>query len=311
MNYPWINYGQDFGCGPWGNFGVSTPEIYSTVSADFASIRDCGAAVVRWFLFGVGNSGIVSSAGIPRVPDQFLFRDVAAALALARQNNLRLCLSLIDYLWLQAQPPATSALPNNKILQFAAGREAFLENILIPLFREFRQHPALFAWEIANEPEWAIPEFARSPEATMPLKNFRTFAAEIAQAIREFADVSSTLGSARLLWLPAWSSLGLALHQAHYYPSLESAAPADLVTQLAVLPPLDAPLWLGELPFHDPAFPNYSFQSALHTCRAAGISGAALWRWRKPEPTESDFALGSINPQQLQSWLAQNPNPRA
>jgi len=50
-------------------------------------------------------------------------------------------------------------------LQFAAGREGFLHRVLIPMFREFREHPGLFAWEIANEPEWAIREFHRQPAA--------------------------------------------------------------------------------------------------------------------------------------------------
>ncbi|HZV60628.1 MAG TPA: hypothetical protein VFF42_09815, partial [Candidatus Eremiobacteraceae bacterium] len=172
VNYPWSTYGYDFGS----DFGVSTPHTNSAVAADFARIRDCGATIVRWFLFGVGNSGIdCSSAGIPRGPHQSLFPDVAAALALARQNNLQICFSLIDFLWLQdpaipldpSQPSPVTPIPDSrKILQFAAGREAFLANILIPLFREFRAHPALFAWEIANEPEWAIHEFVPASPAT-------------------------------------------------------------------------------------------------------------------------------------------------
>ncbi|GAC1623903.1 MAG: hypothetical protein PVS2B2_03940 [Candidatus Acidiferrum sp.] len=314
VNYPWVRYGQDFGCGPWGDCGVSTPETYATVGADFARIRECGATVVRWFLFGDGRSGILASAGIPRRPDRLLFPDVAAALALAEKNQVRLCFSLIDFPWLQerrassvSSPPLPSVpLPNEKVLHFAAGREAFLENILVPLFREFRAHSALFAWEIANEPEWAISEFAPSPMATMPLADFRVFAGEISRAVGEFAYVPVTLGSARLLWLPAWTRLGLTLLQAHYYPQLERDQPLDLAGLLAALPHFDEPLWLGELPFRDPASPNYSFNTALASCRAAQLCGAALWRWREPDPGGSDVALGAADPQELQAWLALN-----
>jgi hypothetical protein len=307
VNYPWVRYGQDFGCGPWGDFGVSTPETYATVAADFARIRACGATVVRWFLFGDGRSGIVTSAGIPRGPDRLFFLDVAAALALAEQFQLRICFSLIDFRWLQerrSRSVSSPPLPNDKVLQFAAGREAFLENILHPLFREFRAHPALFAWEIANEPEWAISEFAPNPVATMPFADFRSFASEIAQAVSEFAQLPVTLGSARLLWLPAWTSLGLTLLEAHYYPRLERDQPLDLAGLLAALPPMEEPLWLGELPLRDLASPDYSFHAALDSCRAAQLCGAAVWRWREPEAGGSDVSFGAADPQQLQAWLA-------
>jgi len=165
VNYPWANYAEDFGAGPSGHRGLSLPENVARVGEEFARIRDCGAAVVRWFLFADGRGGFVSEKGIPLRPDGFLFADVRAALELAREYQLKICFSLIDYLWLQDRTGKPAAHANEQVLQFAAGREAFLQRVLIPLFREFREHPALFAWEIANEPEWAIREFHRQPAA--------------------------------------------------------------------------------------------------------------------------------------------------
>ena len=124
--------------------------------------------------------------------------------SLAHEFQLKLCFSLMDYLWLQGGGTASDA-SHNRVLQFAAGREAFLENVLIPLFREFRAHPALFAWEIANEPEWAIREFHPGPAAKMHIADFRAFVTEIAGAVHEFAEVPVTVGSARLIWVRAWS----------------------------------------------------------------------------------------------------------
>ncbi|HEX8872775.1 MAG TPA: hypothetical protein VF758_08420, partial [Candidatus Acidoferrum sp.] len=246
VNYPWLNYARDFGQSPSGHDGVSLPRMQQRIAQDFARIRECGATVVRWFLFGDGRGGFLTEKGIPRKPDPFLFPDVAAALQLAERFEVKLCFSLIDFLWLQEHGKANPQNPQSQVLQFAAGREGFLEDVLIPLFTEFRAHPALFAWEIANEPEWAIREFHRDAKAKFHFADFRAFAEEIAQAVHDFAGVPVTLGSARLMWLRAWTELGLDLYQAHYYPATERDTGAGLAAQLAKLSALDKPLWLGE-----------------------------------------------------------------
>jgi hypothetical protein len=301
VNYPWLNYAQDYGEGPWGHRGISAPENQSRVAEDFAEIRGCGATAVRWFLFGDGRAGFVTEKGIPTKPDSFLFKDVGAVLLLAEKCGLKLCFSLIDFLWLQDHGGKRVGHANELLLQSAAGREAFLQHILIPLFREFRGHSALLAWEIANEPEWAIREFHRQRAAKMHLADFRVFAAEVAQSVHEFGEVPVTLGSARLQWVRAWHEIGLDFYQAHYYPAVEREADANLGKQLAAPPALDKPLWLGELPARD-ASSHYSLEKALNECRDAGIFGAAVWRWTKPEDASSDVAVGCVEPATLRAW---------
>jgi hypothetical protein len=80
VNYPWLRYGQDFGKTAEGHFGASTPQAKQSIEEHFAAIRDCGATVVRWFVFGDGRGGFVCENGIPQGPDNFLFADIAAAL---------------------------------------------------------------------------------------------------------------------------------------------------------------------------------------------------------------------------------------
>jgi hypothetical protein len=302
VNYPWHRYAEDFGVSPSGHRGISLPDVNPQVDKEFAAIRECGASVVRWFLFADGRSGFLSEKGIPRRPDDFLFRDVRSLLELARRHELKLCLSLIDYLWLQDRTVKSASHANELVLQFAAGREAFLHRILIPLFREFREHPALFAWEIANEPEWAIREFHPRPEAKMHLADFRVFATEIARAVREFARVPVTLGSARLHWVRAWTQLGLDFYQAHYYPEQKVRVHSTLAKHLNSIPPLDKPLWLGELPSRDDSGCGYSLESSLNDCRDAGLFGAAIWRWTAPEITGTDVHLGCVDPAFLTAW---------
>jgi hypothetical protein len=303
VNYPWLNYAQDFGQGPGGHLGVSLPQ--SPMAQDFLEIGESGVGLVRWFLFGDGRAGFHTEKGIPTKPDGFLFADVAAALRMAENCRLKLCFSLMDFLWLQDHGGKRNGHSNELLLQFAAGREAFLERILVPLFREFRAHPALFAWEIANEPEWAIREFHRAPSAKMHLADFRVFATEVARAIHEVAGVPATLGCAQLPWVRAWHEIGLDFYQAHYYPSKERDSRAELGKQLATLESLDKPLWMGELPARDPS-PHYSLGQALSICRDAGVLGAAVWRWTKPEETGTDAAIGCVDRATLQAWSAKS-----
>jgi hypothetical protein len=310
VNYPWLAYGADFGRSPWGYAGVALPQTRDAVADDFARIRAAGPSVVRWFLLCDGRSGIRYENGVPAGPDESLFPDVAAALEVASQSNLRICFSLFDFLWLEVPDDTSRAIaagpvfPGRGALQFAGGREALLRNILVPLLREFRAHPGLASWEIVNEPEWAIPEFQRSRKAALPLADARAFFAEVAEAIREESGgVSSTLGSARLEWVRAWSEIGLDLLEAHYYPELERDQRLSLPQQLAGLGDLPAPLWLGELPAADPGAPDYSLEAALTACRDAGLAGAGIWRWRPPESGGTDSAFGSVAPEALSAWL--------
>jgi hypothetical protein len=302
VNYPWLNYGRDFGISPCGYSGIALPDSRQTVAADFTRIESAGVSLVRWFLLGDGRSGIRYQNGIPVGPDENLFKDVAAALDVALQSGLRICFSLFDFLWLQVPEKPDPVFPGRGALQFAGGREALLQKILIPLFREFRSHPALSAWEIVNEPEWAIPEFQRSPKSALSFANARSFFSEVAGAIRSEAQLPCTLGSARLQWVRAWSEIDLDQLQAHYYPKLESDQNLSLRQQLETFADLDTPLWLGELPAADPEFPGYSLEGALTCCQQAELAGAGIWRWRPPEPGGGDFAFGFVEPETLLAW---------
>jgi hypothetical protein len=311
VNYPWRKYGQDFGRGGPVHVGMSLLEPREIVARDFAQIQNIGATVVRWFLFGDGRGGFVAEKGIARRPDELLFADVAAALELAQRYGLKLCFSLIDFLWLQEHAGKRPPQAHEHVLHFAGGREAFLQNVLIPLFREFRGHPALFAWEIANEPEWAIHEFHRAAASKMRFADFRAYAGEIARAVHEYGVAPVTLGSARLMWVRAWTEVGLDIYQAHYYPATEKWKRHNFAQQLAAIPPLDQPLWLGELPTRDPSQPQYSVTAALDACRRAGLCGAAVWRWTEPEAQATDVALGRIDPAGLKAWGEQAQGERA
>jgi hypothetical protein len=236
--------------------------------------------------------------------DDYLYKDVEATLELAVAQGLQICFSLLDFAWLQTPVGGISdaEFPGRAALQFAGGREALLQRVLIPLFQKFRGHAGLFAWEVVNEPEWAIHEFQPSPSASLSLANARSFFAEVALAIREEAKVPGTLGCARLQWVRAWSEIGLDYLQAHYYPEQERDQKLSLGQQLASVAQFATRLFIGELPANDPATPDYSLLGALDACRDAGIAGAGIWRWRQPEPGGQDVAFGFVEPGTLAGW---------
>jgi hypothetical protein len=191
VNYPWLHYGEDFGLSGEHHHGVSLPSHQKRIAGDFAATRACGISVVRWFLFADGRAGFLSEKGIAAAPDALLLKDVDTALQLAESAGLKLCFALFDYLWLQKKPKTARRNPHSHVLHSAAGRQSFLERVLLPLFREFRAHPALYAWDIANEPEWAIREFHPISFAKMRLVDFLPFAHKIVQSVHEFAAVPS------------------------------------------------------------------------------------------------------------------------
>jgi hypothetical protein len=303
VNYPWLHYGEDFGLCGERHDGVSLPVHQRQLANDFAAMRDCGISVVRWFLFADGRAGFLCEKGIPTAPDAFLLKDIDTALQLAARAGLKLCFALFDYLWLQKKPTSAHPQLHSRVLHSASARESFLERVLLPIFREFRAHPALYAWDIVNEPEWAIREFHPISFAKMRLADFLPFAHKIVQAVHEFTAVPVTLGSARLSWLRAWSALDLDILQAHYYPSIGIRREPVLLRQLHSLASLDKPLWLGELPAHFPSSKSYSLEKALTVCDDAGLCGAAIWRWTTPTSEGTDIEVGTISPNTLQSWI--------
>ena len=73
VNYPWLNYGHDFGTTAWGHDGVSSPKSRDTVEADLAYLQSQGVHVVRWFVFGDGRASpsLMQTAKSPVLTNTF------------------------------------------------------------------------------------------------------------------------------------------------------------------------------------------------------------------------------------------------
>src|SRR5262249_37619838 len=98
VNYPWANYGNDFGVSPWGSIGVSIPDTKKFVEADFAYLHSQGITVIRWFLFCDMRSGIVFNPdGTVAGMDDHVMDDMSAAIEVAKKNDIKIIFVLFDF----------------------------------------------------------------------------------------------------------------------------------------------------------------------------------------------------------------------
>jgi hypothetical protein len=190
INYPWIDYGWDFGDPPaaWVS-GENLPgwreQKRRRILEDFTRFADLGLFAVRWFILPDGtNYGTGSNA--PRKindhwtfdslpPDHAFHRHLAEDFEFVLQTCARLRLqlvpSLIDFHWCHQGTVADANAGIVKggradIVNDAAKRDAFFDAALEPLLEVSLRYPqAIYAWELMNEPEWVT--------AIKPLSKYR------------------------------------------------------------------------------------------------------------------------------------------
>src|SRR5215831_12004470 len=96
LNYPWKT-GQDFGTGAWGHSGVRDPTTYQEVEADFANMAADGVRVVKWRVFSDGRYGLqVDDSAVVTGLDDYFFKDIDAALAIAQRHDMYLVFTLFS-----------------------------------------------------------------------------------------------------------------------------------------------------------------------------------------------------------------------
>lgn len=265
-NLPWVHYGIDFGANAWRpGGGVSQPDERARLERAFAQLAGSGVRYVRWFLLCDGRAGInFRSGGRPHGLDDFVFRDIDSALAIANLHGIRIMFVLFDFLWCGAARAMRGVEMGGRagVLTDADNRTALLDTVVRPILERYGDESQILAWDLINEPEWI--------ETVNPI-DLRAFFVESIALIRSTTMHPVTVGSAGVRWRSSYSDLDLDFYQVHWYDSLTHQPP--LQTPVAQLG-FDRPVLLGEFPTRGS---KWTQQEIMDTARAAGYAGAFYW----------------------------------
>jgi len=242
VNYPWLDYGWDFGTVPptWRN-PETPPQWYGQIDDHLQHFRNLGITVVRWFILADGltyGSGAdaprldASGSGWrfdpPPLSPEFLqhFEELLRRFADASANGpspLQLLPVLIDFHFCKSGTPVPDPgwvkRGRADAITDAIKRRRFLDEGLDPLLRVSQVHrDTIYAWELINEPEWITNNWHPNWWITRPVDeaSMRAFLDEGRERIRQ-AGFKPTIGFALFDTLRD-SGIVTEMNQFHHYP---------------------------------------------------------------------------------------------
>jgi len=290
INYPWRGYGHDFGTA-WGHDGLSTAATRSAVASDLAQLRDDGVRVVRWFVFGDGRAAPqhddhLRTTGL----DAATLADLGAWLELADAADIDLIPVLFDYLWFDTATTYAGVElgGHSRMASDTALRQRLIDNAVQPLVERCATHRRIIAWDVINEPEWAMQGDVTLVGEPVPAAVMQGFVDEVTAIIHAATNRPVTLGSAGLEpMLSYWGGSSLDLLQLHHYVDAALTPVAELGVDRSVL--------LGEFATRNS---NRSLTEMLDAALALGYRGALPWSFRADDDS-SDYAAVR---EQLRAW---------
>jgi hypothetical protein len=256
VNYPWLDYGWDFGLGPpsWRG-SLSTPRWYGEIDRHLRHLHDLGVGVVRWFVLADGLTyGTGPDAPKPHATREGEWRFEAPPMApeivehfaeLLRRfalfnagvtRPILLLPVLIDFHFCErgalrvlkpdpADPMKTIQDPDwvkqgraDAITQ-TVRRRRFLDQALEPLLQVSQdQADVIYAWELINEPEWITNGWHPDRRRDHPVDEpaMRAFLDEGKARIRG-AGFKPTIGFALIETLRN-AGMTAEINQFHHYP---------------------------------------------------------------------------------------------
>ena len=281
INLPWINYGKDFGG------GRSVPKM----EAAFTQFEKVGINSVRVWVHcdGRANPLFEKPGGkVTGLPAGFL-DDFEAMLDAAQEHGINVMPVLWSFDMVEDRTAAAgpfAGVQQNLILK-DDHLDSYIENALRPMLGKLDAHPALYAWEICNEPEWMVADL------DMPKEAVQRFHARIAAAIHKHGKKPVTTGSASIKWNSDnfkgnwWSDEALQaaysnrrafldFYQVHFYDwMLEHGY--DPYTYTPEELGLDRPVMIGESP--GKPCEKYSLTDMLEQAREKGYFGHYFWSY--------------------------------
>jgi hypothetical protein len=260
-NYAWRSFGTDFGgVSSWGYAGISgNPGPFSD---QIAQMKANGVSVIRWWMFPRFLTDTIQwgSDGAPSGISQTLVADVQKALELAAQHDVYLMLTPFSFDNFRPTTTENGVYSRSlaPMVRNAALRQKLVDNLLGPIADAIAQSPhkdRLVAWDIINEPEWAMTGPSLHGDPAFPAQGgldlvthqeMQDFVKAAGQVLRRSGALIS-VGGAAIKWPKAWSQSDLDFYQFHYYDWVYQNFPYQTVT-LESVGVTDKPVVMGEFP---------------------------------------------------------------
>lgn len=279
VNLPWLKYGYDLGAVPGSGerygYAVDPERVYQAMALN-------QGMAVRVFLFCDLRSGInFTENGMPSSFTPGVFEDMRTLVDAAKAFNVRLIPVLFDYM-IADGVSKENGHPVGEHAQLFNGsleQQALLE-IFRPFFEEFAEHENIYAWDIMNEPEYAV---------AAEEKEIKDFIGAFSGLIREVApNARVTVGSRDIASVAeVWKDSGLDIYQVHHYDHFEESLSLDIdVDELG----LNGMIIAGEL---EPS----SVREKLDALFRNGYAGGLFWE-------DEHYSLEKNGRAELEEWFA-------
>ncbi len=218
VNQPWLGYGTDFGVSAWGDYGLAGQP--QQVEADLAAIAASGARVVRWFVLTDGRSGVIFDQGVPVGLQDDVFEDLDLLLDVAEAHDLLLVPVLLDFTWLAPEQQVEGVQLGGRadVLRSEVALAGLVDDVLRPILRRYADRPGVLAWDLINEPVWAVQGLGGGWLGDgVELEEMLRYMDASAAAVHQETAHRVTIGCASALTVPLWADVDVDLVQLHAY----------------------------------------------------------------------------------------------
>ena len=199
INIPWNVYGRDFGT------HYQNGALYDSTWFEntFTQLQNSGINCARMWLHTDGcATPEFDTNGYVTGLDSNFFANLDDFFARAQKHNIMIIPSLWDfYMFKDNSALGMFGGMHADLIQDTAKSRSYINNALIPMVQRYANQCNLLAWEVMNEPEWAmnIPSGGTTAQVVQAYEMQR-FAGMVAEAVHQHSPKMVTIGSASLMY---------------------------------------------------------------------------------------------------------------